>query len=104
MNYTMILTTVGSKDEAHEIANALVGSRMVACVNIIGPLASVYRWKGNVESAQEFLLLMKTHADRFNSVADAIRHLHSYEVPEIIQVPIENGLQAYLAWISENVG
>lgn len=104
MNYTMILSTASSRDEAHEIARALVERRMVACVNIVGPVESVYRWKGNVESSQEVLMLIKTQADRFECVRDAIRQLHSYEIPEIIQVPIENGLPAYLTWISENVG
>ena len=104
MEYTMILSTASSKDEAHEIANALVERRMVACVNIIGPIESIYRWKGAVESAHEFLLLMKTQADRFECVRDAIKQMHSYDVPEVIQVPIQNGLPAYLTWISENVG
>ncbi len=104
MNYTMIISTASSKDEAQEIAQALVDRKLVACVNLVGPIESVYRWKGQVESAQEFLLLMKTQADRFECVRDAIRQMHSYEVPEIIQVPIENGLPAYLTWISENVG
>ncbi len=104
MNYTMILSTAPTKDEAHEIASALVERKLVACVNVLGPMDSIYRWKGGVENAQEFLLLMKTEAELFESVRDAIRQMHSYEVPEVLQVPIENGLPAYLTWISENVG
>ncbi len=104
MNFTMVLTTTSSRDEADHIAQSLVERKLVACVNIVGPIQSVYRWKGQVESAQEFLLLMKTRAERFDNVRDAVRALHSYEVPEIVQIPIENGLPAYLAWISENVG
>ncbi len=104
MNYTMIVSTASSKDEAHEIAHALVERKLAACVNLVGPIESIYRWKGNVETAPEYLMLIKTQADRFECVRDAIRQLHSYEVPEIMQVPVENGLPAYLTWISENVG
>jgi periplasmic divalent cation tolerance protein len=73
-------------------------------VNIVGPIESIYRWKGEIENSQEFMLLMKTESDRFDRVREAVKALHSYEVPEVIQVPIENGLPAYLEWISGSVG
>jgi len=103
MGFTLILSTASSKEEAQEIARALVDRRLVACVNIVGPIDSIYRWKGEVENSQEFLLLMKTEGDRFEEVQEAIKGLHSYEVPEVVQVPIEKGLPAYLEWISESV-
>jgi periplasmic divalent cation tolerance protein len=103
MAYSLILSTASSKDEAQHIARALVDRKLVACVNIIGPIDSIYRWKGEVENAQEFLLMMKTDGDLFERVRDAVKSLHSYEVPEVIQVSVENGLPAYLQWISTSI-
>jgi periplasmic divalent cation tolerance protein len=99
----IVLTTAGSKDEAQKIARALVERQFAACVNIAGPIESVYRWKGAVESAQEWLLIVKTTAAAFESVRDAIRELHSYELPECIMLPIEAGTAEYLDWIGESV-
>ena len=99
----IVLTTSGSREEAEKIAHALVERRLAACVNIVGPIYSVYRWQGKVESAAEHLLLVKTTADLSDSVAKAIRELHSYELPECIQVPIEGGSAEYLKWIEESV-
>jgi len=104
MKFSLILSTASSKDEAQDIARALVERRLVACVNILGPVDSIYRWKGQVEESQEFLMLIKTQADRFESVREAIRGLTSYDTPEVIQIPIEDGLPAYLHWISESIG
>ena len=103
MAYSLILSTAASKEEAQEIARALVDRRLVACVNIVGPIESIYRWKGEVENSQEFLMMMKSDDDHFERVREAVKALHSYEVPEVVQVPIENGLPAYLEWISESV-
>jgi periplasmic divalent cation tolerance protein len=100
----IVLVTCGSRKEARKIARALVGRRLAACVSEIGvPIASTYRWKGRVESAKEFLLLIKTSKRRFAAVRDAVRKLHSYDVPEIIALPIAAGLRAYLDWIAESV-
>ncbi len=103
-DYRIVLTTAGSKDEAHKLADALVERRLAACVNIIGPIESVYRWKGVVEAAEERLLVIKTTAGAFERVRDTIRQLHSYELPECIEIPVENGSAAYLEWIGGNVG
>lgn len=100
----IVLTTTSSKEEAEQIARALVERRLAACVNISGPIESVYRWKGEVESATEWLLIIKTVASAFEGVRDTIRKLHSYEVPECVEVPIEAGIAEYLQWIDENVG
>jgi periplasmic divalent cation tolerance protein len=99
----IVLTTAGSEEEAHEIAQALVERRLAACVNIVSSVQSVYRWKDEVESAQEWILVIKTTADAFEGVRDAIRELHSYELPECIQIPIEAGSEKYLRWIEDNV-
>jgi periplasmic divalent cation tolerance protein len=104
MAYSLILSTVSTKDEGQHIARALLERRLVACVNIVGPIESIYRWKGEVENSQEFLMMIKTESEKFEAVKEAIRSLHSYEVPEIVQIPIENGLPSYLTWISEAVG
>jgi periplasmic divalent cation tolerance protein len=99
----IVLTTAGTRDEAAKIGRALVEQRLAACVNLVGPVESVYRWKGAVESAQEWLLVVKTTAAAFEQVRAAIRELHSYELPECVMLPIEGGSEEYLAWIGESV-
>lgn len=99
----IVLTTTGSQDEARNIARALVEQRLAACVNIVAPVESVYRWQGKVESAQEWLLIVKTSAEMSARVRDAIRELHSYELPECIMLAIEDGSPAYLKWIEDSV-
>ncbi len=100
----VILTTAGSNEEARKIARALVERRLAACVNITQPIESVYQWRGAVETAQEWLLIIKTTDAMFESVRKAIVELHSYELPECIMLSIEEGSAEYLSWISENVG
>jgi periplasmic divalent cation tolerance protein len=99
----IVLTTTSSREEAEKIAHALVERRLAACVNIVGPIHSVYRWQGKVESANEHLLLIKTTATSFDSVARAIRELHSYDLPECIELAIESGSAEYLEWIEQSV-
>ena len=99
----IVLTTTGSKQEAQKIARELVERKLAACVNIVGPLESVYRWKGTVESAEEFLCVVKTTAAAAGRVQEAIKELHSYEVPECVVIGIEAGSKEYLDWITENV-
>jgi periplasmic divalent cation tolerance protein len=102
-NKRLVLTTAGTPEEANKIAEGLVQRRLAACVNIIGPIASVYRWKEKLERAEEWLLLIKTTAGAADTLGDAIKELHSYELPECVVVPIEGGSEEYLAWIGENV-
>jgi periplasmic divalent cation tolerance protein len=99
----IVLSTAGSEDEARKIAHHLVENQIAACVNIVPGIESIYRWQSKVESAHEWLLLIKTTADRFLAVSDAIRELHSYDLPECIAVAIEDGTEAYLQWIGESV-
>jgi periplasmic divalent cation tolerance protein len=99
----VVLSTAGTKDEAQKIALALVERKHAACVNIAGPMESVYRWQGTVEDAQEWLLIIKTTIEEFVHVKETIRELHSYDLPEIIELPIESGSHEYLDWIAESV-
>jgi len=99
----IVVTTTGSEEQARSIARALVERRLAACVNILSPVESVYRWKGKVESDAEWLLLIKTTAEAFPRVRDAILELHSYEVPECILLSIEDGSADYLDWIADSV-
>jgi periplasmic divalent cation tolerance protein len=100
----LVLTTCGSREEAQRIANGLVERRLAACVNIVPQIESVYRWQGKIESATEWLLLIKTTAALFERLRDALLELHSYDVPECIEIGIEDGSAAYLEWIGESVG
>jgi periplasmic divalent cation tolerance protein len=100
----VVLVTCGSVKEARRIARALVDRRLAACVNVFqGPVESVYCWKGRVESAKEFLLVIKTSRRRFRALQAEIQRLHSYDVPEIIALPIEVGSREYLEWLSASV-
>ena len=99
----IVLSTAGSQDEARKIAHALVDRRLAACVNIVAPVESIYRWQGKVETAQEWLLVIKTIAEKFPQVRDVIRELHSYDLPECIMLPIDDGSPGYLEWIEDSV-
>ncbi len=100
----VVLVTCASAGRARKIARALVTARLAACGNVIeAPVRSIYRWKGKVESAKEFLLVLKTSRKRFPAVERAVRALHTYGVPEIIALPILGGSGDYLKWISESV-
>ena len=99
----IVLSTAGSREEAQKIAQALVERGLAACVNVAGPIESVYRWQGKVERATEFLLFIKTTTGRCAEVQAVIRELHSYELPECIEVAIEGGSSEYLDWIAGSV-
>jgi periplasmic divalent cation tolerance protein len=99
----IVLSTAGSEEEAHKIARHLVEQQLAACVNILPRIESIYRWQGKVETSREWLLLIKTTAERFPAVCDAIRDLHSYELPECVAVSIEDGSPEYLQWLADSV-
>ena len=99
----IVLSTAASQDEARRIAHALVERRLAACVNIVPGVESVYHWQGKVESAAEWLLVIKTTTTAFPRLQDAIKELHSYDVPECVIISIEDGDAAYLAWIGQSV-
>lgn len=100
----IVLSTSGSEEEARKIAHALVEQQLAACVNIVPRIESIYRWQGKVESSHEYLLLIKTTAERFADVRDAIVELHSYQLPECAALAIDDGSSAYLQWIGDCIG
>jgi periplasmic divalent cation tolerance protein len=102
--YLQVLTTAGSRAEAGAIAAALIERRLAACVQISGPITSIYRWQGAIENAEEWHCLAKTASSHWDAVEAAIRELHSYEQPEIVATPIAAGSAGYLRWIDESLG
>lgn len=103
IEYVQVLTTVGSVEEAERVSTLLMDRRLAACVQVVGPIESRYRWQGKVESEREWQCLAKTEAGRYEEVEAAIREVHSYEEPEILAIPVLAGSAGYLSWISENV-
>jgi periplasmic divalent cation tolerance protein len=99
----IVLSTAATADEARKIARHLVERRLAACVNIIPQIESVYRWQGKVESAQEWLLLIKTDIVELPAIREAIRELSSYDLPECIAIGIEDGSAEYLAWLGNSL-
>ena len=102
-DFLQITTTAGNREEADRIATTLVDRRLAACVQIVGPIRSVYRWQGHIEHSEEWLCQIKTTRERYAAVEAAIRELHSYDCPEIIATPIVAGSEAYLQWLIDNV-
>ena len=99
INGIVILVTTGSEAEAETIARALVEERLAACVNILPPMRSIYRWEGKVTNDREWLLVIKTQNERFAIVEEKIKALHSYQVPEVIALSIVQGSAPYLHWL-----
>jgi len=95
----LVITSLPDQASAEILAALLVGQRLAACVNLLAPCASVYRWQGKIEQAQEYPLLIKTTEDRYAALEASIRANHPYELPEIIAVPVTQGLPAYLQWV-----
>ena len=101
--FIQVITTTAQREDAEKIAEVLVEKRLAACVQIIGPIRSIYRWKGNIEREKEWQCLIKTRRDLFDEVEQAIRAIHPYETPEIIALPIIKGSTDYLAWLQEEL-
>ena len=99
----VVLSTCGSPEEAERIARALVAKRLAACVNLIPAVRSIYRWKGAVEDAQETLLVIKSSRTLFDELRAEIEKLHSYEVAEVVAIPIVDGSEAYLEWLGREL-
>jgi len=100
MSTLLVLTNVPERAVAERLADMLIGQNLAACVNILAPCRSVYRWKGAVQHDEEHPMLIKTTAERYPALEQALRKGHPYELPEIIAVPIERGLPAYLEWVA----
>ncbi len=101
--HIQVLTTTDKRDDAIAIANSLVQQRLAACVQILGPITSIYRWKGKVEMAEEWQCWAKSRHDRYVDIEQAIRKIHPYEEPEILAIPITAASASYLAWIDGQV-
>jgi periplasmic divalent cation tolerance protein len=99
MNYRLVITTCPSMEEAQGLAEKLLAARLAACINIVPGIQSLYEWQGKVERGQEFLLLIKSRSDRFAELERLVQKNHSYELPELIALPIEAGSAPYLRWI-----
>ena len=101
MTALVVLTNLPDRGAAERLADALIEQRLAACVNILAPCRSVYRWNEAVQHDEEYPVLIKTNADRYPALEAAIRAAHPYELPEIVAVKVESGLPAYLAWVTE---
>jgi len=102
--YLVVFITTSSYEEARKIADALVDRKKAACVNIVPRVNSLFRWKGKIEEAEESLMVVKTRAELFPDVVSLVKSIHSYEVPEIIALPIVEGNPDYLEWLKKETG
>ena len=102
--YLQITTTAPTRENAQQIAEALVSRRLAGCVQVSGPIYSTYRWQGNVESAEEWICTAKTGRDQLAAIENLLGEIHPYEVPEIIATPIIGGGKKYLAWLTAQLG
>lgn len=98
-NYIIVLVTTASKAEAEKISEALLKEKIIACANIINPVSSFFNWQSKVDKCEECLVIMKSREDLFEELVERIKGLHSYEVPEVLALPIVDGSQAYLEWL-----
>jgi periplasmic divalent cation tolerance protein len=101
--HAIVLSTAGTESEAARIADELVARHLAACVSVVPNVRSTYRWRGEVHTEQEWLLVVKTRRDRFDELSRAIHELHSYELPEVVMLDIDRGDAAYLAWIDASL-
>jgi periplasmic divalent cation tolerance protein len=100
-HYIQVMTAVGSREEALSIARALVDKRLAGCVQVSGPITSVYRWQGRIETSDEWFCMAKTRRELYAEVESAIAKLHSYDTPEILAVPVCDGSEKYLRWLHD---
>jgi periplasmic divalent cation tolerance protein len=99
----VVLVTCPDRDSAEAVAGHLVAEGLAACVNIVPGISSVYQWQGKIEQDDELLLIIKTHVQRLAALTKAVQAVHPYELPEVVAVPITEGLDGYLNWIDESV-
>lgn len=99
--YIQVVTTTERQEDAQQIARALVEERLAACVQVVGPITSTYRWQGQIETAQEWQCWAKSRRELYDQIEQTIRRLHSYEVPEILAIPVLAGSASYLAWVDD---
>ncbi|MBU2652622.1 MAG: divalent-cation tolerance protein CutA [Bacteroidetes bacterium] len=101
--FSLVLTTVKNRTEAKRLSEKLVSEKLAACVSVLPNVSSTYRWRGKLERARENLLLIKTSNKKLNRLISRIKELHSYEMPEVLVVPIERGAPEYLKWLEESL-
>jgi periplasmic divalent cation tolerance protein len=99
--FVVVLVTCGSEEEALKIAHSLVENRLAACVNLVSPVRSIYRWEGKIWDEKEWILIIKTQRGSFKKLERKVKSLHSYAVPEIIGLPVVEGASSYLKWLKE---
>jgi periplasmic divalent cation tolerance protein len=97
--YIIVLVTTANKEEAEKIVQHLLEARLIACANIVGPVSSHFHWSGKLEKADEYLILMKSRRDLFTKLSEAVNALHSYEVPEILALPVVEVSKLYVDWL-----
>lgn len=100
-SYIQITTTTENEQDAEQIARILVKRKLAGCVQIVGPITSIYRWKGQIEEAKEWQCVIKSRQDLYNEIANIIQSIHPYEVPEIIAISVMTGSNAYLEWLKD---
>lgn len=103
MPYIIVTTTTPSKEEAVRITRILLKERLIACANIVGPVSSLFWWQEKIDEESEFLVIMKSHKSLFGRLSERVMEMHSYDVPEIIALPIVNGLPLYLDWLKTSL-
>jgi len=101
--YIVVIVSAGSKEEAEKITYALVEKKLVACGKVLGPAKSFYTWQGKIESKEEWVILVKSTKKAFNEIKNTIKTMHSYDVPEILSLPVDEGNEEYFSWISGSV-
>lgn len=99
--YIVVLITASKEEEAVNIAKEIVGAKLAGCVNIIRDIRSIYSWQGRIEDEKEVLMIVKTRRDLFRNLAEKVKGLHSYSVPEIIALPVTEGSKDYLKWLED---
>lgn len=103
VTYNIVFMTVGSKEEAKNIVRELLEAKLIACGNIIDNVSSMFWWKNKIDEEQEVLVIMKTHEQFFKRLSERVSELHSYDVPEVLAVPVVDGLPSYLDWLKANL-
>jgi len=102
-SYVVVFVMVSDEKEATKIVRNLLKDRLIACANIVGPVSSLFWWKGKIDKANEFLVIMKSRKNLFKKLSERVKELHSYEVPEVIALPVIEGLPSYLNWLDTSL-
>jgi len=103
MSYIFVVITAANRKEAVKIVRRLLDEKLIACANIVGPVSSLFWWEGKIDEANEFLVFMKSHRSLFKRLSERVKEIHSYQVPEVIALPIIEGLPPYLEWLGASL-